>query len=159
MLSFRNPTEKDCELVFNWICDPLTRASSFGKGPETFQEHQQWYLNRIKDAESPYLIFFRADHPDDPVGQVRLDADGNNLVVGVLTAPLHRGQGLAKTMLIDTVNMARAGKFEGKKLLAYIKKDNQASLKAFSAAGFEFEYTLEIKGVSSVLYVFNPLKK
>ncbi|MFN7302366.1 MAG: GNAT family N-acetyltransferase [Bacteroidota bacterium] len=155
MLNYRKPLSEDCRMVYEWICDPLTRASSFGPPPASYAAHEAWYMNRITAKSGAYLIFYPDDTPENPAGQVRVDDRDEGLVVSILTAPAHRGKGYASEMLQILVSLYGQGLFGKRPLRAWIMNQNAASRRAFEAAGFRFESSTDIAGIPSNLYIYN----
>jgi len=68
-LIFRFATKEDCELVFSWINDPLVRQNSYNSDTIPFETHKNWFLGKIENPDSFYLIFY---FNNIPAGQVRL---------------------------------------------------------------------------------------
>lgn len=133
-LALRHASEGDAALLLRWRNDPVTRAASFSDEAIPLDTHRVWLARRLADPACAMLI---AERDGEPVAQVRLErvSDGT-AEVHVVVAPEARGMGVARDSL-------RAGTPEGAALLgasavvARVKEDNAASLRAFRAAGYE----------------------
>lgn len=158
VLQYRKPIPEDCRMVYDWICDPLTRVNSYGPPPDSYAAHEAWFMNRIVQNGGLYLVFFAPHASDDPVGQVRVDVKEEGLVVGILTAPAHRGKGYASEMLRMLADIHHQGQFGNQPLRAWIMDRNMPSRKAFEAAGFIFNSSSMTEGIPSRLYLLNKQK-
>jgi RimJ/RimL family protein N-acetyltransferase len=153
MLKFRNPFPDDCLLIYDWICDEITRSSSFGPPPTNYLAHESWFMARIKETTGAYLIFYTEDNPVNLVGQVRVDDRDEGLVVSIVTAPSQRGAGYGLEMLRNMVLLHAQGFFGQRPLRAWIKTNNLASKRIFTSAGFRLHESTKINGESCDLYI------
>ncbi|HIN85024.1 MAG TPA: N-acetyltransferase, partial [Myxococcales bacterium] len=72
-------------------------------------------------------------------------------VIGINVAPSFRGQGLGSKAL-DAVNeVASTHKYQ--RIVALIRPDNIASLKAFERAGYSFATYRSINGISAHCFI------
>lgn len=149
MLRFRKANINDTQLLFDWANDPLARANSYNTGPILYEEHVKWFHEKLSDPSCWFYIFMEPDS-DKPIGQVRIERKGNENVISVSLDKEARGQSYGSEIL----KMACRDFLEekpGDLIFAYIKKDNLASLKSFSKAGFKQVKTLFVKGTESYL--------
>lgn len=132
-ISFRKAEKEDVLNVFNWSNDSLVRGNSYDSNPIKLEEHKNWFLKKIKDQNTLFLI---ALVNTKPAGIVRFEISNKESVIGVLVSKDHRGQRLASEFLIQSAEKY----FETYRqpILAYIKKDNKASLIAFKNSGYEY---------------------
>jgi RimJ/RimL family protein N-acetyltransferase len=158
VLKYRKAIPDDCRMVYDWICDPLTRANSYGPPPESYAAHEAWFMNRISEDSGLYLVFYAENADQDPIGQVRVDVKKEGLVVGILTAPAHRGNGYASEMLRILAGLYHQGQFGNQPLRAWIMDRNMPSRKAFEAAGFRFHSSSVTDGIPSGLYLLKEEK-
>ena len=150
-LNLRQIDEKDVDLLFNWSNDPVVRNQSFNSNVISYEEHVSWFNKKIASKNSMMYIF---DVDKKSVGLVRFDQLEYETVIGVLVDANFRGFGLASQMLSKSVDeyiqMRRVN------ISAYIKNENQASIKSFKKAGFTFLKEEEVQGWPSVKYIFRP---
>ncbi len=134
MLKIRPVTEHECRLLWEWVNDPAVRASAFQVAPIPWDTHVAWF--RSKRADPQCRMYLVTDREGTPVGQVRFDLQADaSAVVDVSVAPAQRGLGygaaalrLAYAQLFDTTAATR--------VVAQVKAENAASLRAFETAGF-----------------------
>lgn len=132
-LTTRRVNAGDVKLIYDWNNDPLTRANSYNQNSILFEDHQKWFLNKIADSNTVFLIL---EFDRKPAGCVRIDNKASENVIGITVAPEFRGRKLATPMLIAATN-EYFKLFPGNVISAYIKKTNEASLKSFVGAGFK----------------------
>lgn len=150
-ISFREATENDMMLYFDWTNDASVRENSYQSGTISLENHQNWFLNKIKDSNCSMLVF--ENHLDIPVGQVRIQkADENTAIIGISNDENHRGKGYASEM----IRMASDNFLENNPnvtISAFIKLENTASEKAFKKAGFELDTILNYENIPSFHYI------
>lgn len=128
--------EGDCELLWEWANDPQVRESSFSPDPIPWEDHVAWF--RRKRADPRCHMYIVTDEGGRPVGQVRFDLRADhNAEVDISIAEAERGRGYAVAAL--RLGCERVREAGGRTIVAYIKEENTASLRAFSGAGFAFE--------------------
>ncbi len=132
-LRLRPAADDDAELVMSWRNDPVTvRFSGTGR-PVTREAHDRWMAEQLSE---PNPGLFVAEVDGDPVGQIRLQRDGDSGEVHIAVAPESRGHGYAHAMiraLQDDLALLRGLR----RLTAQVHVDNQASLRLFAARGFK----------------------
>lgn len=139
----------DCELLWEWANDPVTRQASLSSCSITWEQHQTWLLDKVKDPQSR---FYMALDEDIPIGQIRFDFEGREAVVSVNLAAEYRGLGygpliiqLGVEVLFRETSVAA--------IYAYIKPSNMASIKAFMKAGFTRRDRVILQGQSVFRFV------
>tara|TARA_R110000765_G_scaffold143852_4_gene245606 strand:- start:1193 stop:2671 length:1479 start_codon:yes stop_codon:yes gene_type:complete len=146
-ISFRRCNETDMTRVFNWSNDDVVRKNSYNSQPILLENHKKWYSNKIKDKNCLFLI---ALINDVPAGIVRYEIETTQSIVGVLVSREYRGQSLASNFLVKSSKLYF--KNFNKPILAYIKKENVASIKAFENAGYSYLEDDIIEESSSFVY-------
>jgi len=133
-LKLRPATFDDCRLLWEWANDPVVRACSFDTASISWDEHVNWFRQRLDSPRS--LLYIIINDRGVPIGQVRFDLDSaGNAEVGISIAAAERTQGYGGTALrLACQRVARESGIG--KVLAHIKEDNSASIGAFSEAGF-----------------------
>ncbi|HVW20880.1 MAG TPA: UDP-2,4-diacetamido-2,4,6-trideoxy-beta-L-altropyranose hydrolase [Opitutaceae bacterium] len=131
-LTLRPVSGADIELVWRWANEPGVRRMSFQCDPISWSEHQDWFARKLAD---PNCHFFLAMAGSQPIGQIRFDIAGAIANVSVSLAPAARGHGWGPSVIrAGCDRLASASPIE--EVVASIKKDNFASLRAFRIAGF-----------------------
>ena len=149
-LRLRPAESTDFMLIFNWANDSLTRKMSFNQEPISLEAHEGWF----KQVLSRQILLLVAEaHKSGnwhPIGTFRVGEDGE---VSMSLAAEYRGQHLATPVI--SIGIKNLGpKFHKDKLVAHIKKDNIASIKAFERAGFYFVAEAEVRGNPCLEYIY-----
>lgn len=132
-IRFRFANANDSDLYFNWANDELVRKNSFNQAAISYNDHVVWFNEKVKSPFC-YLYLFLNEF-EVPIGQVRIDKHKEETVIGISIDLNFRGMSLAKHML-NKATEDYLIRFPEETIVAYIKKDNAASLKGFKNAGF-----------------------
>lgn len=135
-VDFRPATMDDAQLLYDWRNHPSTRAMMFDSEPFTFEQHMEWLGRALGDTK---VFLWVAELDGEPVGTVRLDRVAHAVVeVSITTAPDKRGLGYGTRVLQHLLSGIGQNVLMQyvKAVVALIKPDNAASLKAFANAGF-----------------------
>jgi RimJ/RimL family protein N-acetyltransferase len=146
-LQLRESNENDAMLLYNWSSDPLVRSQSFNQEPIEFENHKKWFDKKLKNEQSLLLI---NEFEGESAGLIRFEVEKEKATIGVLIGEKFRGKGLASDMLIKSTQFYFS-KFD-KPIWAFIKESNQASIKSFSKAGFEFSHNTVVNEIPSLVY-------
>lgn len=126
---------RDCEAIFAWRNDAMTRQMSHDSKAVAWDDHKKWFEASLRSDSRLMLIRDSADHAEK-VGIVRFDEEGERAVVSINVSPAMRGQKLAAPCLQSAVVCFREA-FQGVSYIdAEVKVDNMASRRAFEQAGF-----------------------
>ncbi|GAB3540721.1 GNAT family N-acetyltransferase [Spirosoma fluminis] len=149
MLTYRLATPEDSPLYFDWANDPDTRRQSFNSDPISLETHEGWFDRKLADANALLLLF--SNEAGVPVGQVRFERTSGEVIIGASVDAHFRGKGLASELIRQGCVACR--KQWGDLLIhAYIKADNQVSVRSFEKAGFTFSHESGKFGVQSLVY-------
>jgi RimJ/RimL family protein N-acetyltransferase len=129
-IEIREATLNDAQLLFNWANDPVTRQNSFNSKTIYWNDHILWLKKRLVDPANKIYIL---NSDDNPIGVVRFEGI-ENTIIAVTVAPGHRGMGLGAEIINRACN--KFWESNNSDILAYVKKENVASLRAFEKAGF-----------------------
>jgi len=94
---FRTAQESDCEMLFAWRNDDLSRQMSVSTEIIDLDTHREWFQNTLSRADREIWIAYR--EKDKPFGTVRIDFTDDVSELSWTIAPDCRGQGLGKKML------------------------------------------------------------
>ena len=142
-LRLKPVTQEDCHLLWGGTNDPVTRAASFASDFIPWDEHVKWFQAKLSDPTCYHYIFLAED--DTPVGQVRFDTSGDEAQINISVAPIFRGHDFA-TKGIRIASERLFQETAVTRIYAYIKRDNVASIRAFTKAGYEDVGVKEVKG-------------
>ena len=132
-LHFRFAEEKDTDLYFNWANDETVRSNSYNQEPIVYENHVKWFHSKLKSEECFFYLLLSQENK--PAGQVRIDKSGDEVIIGISVDKDFRGYSLGAKMLIMACD-DYLKKQPHATIVAYIKKENTASLNIFVKAGF-----------------------
>jgi len=132
-LTARRAEASDAELLRGWRNDPEARRRSFTKTSVSVAEHRAWLHTRLASDRAAIWIF---SDGVVPVGQVRVDVDGEVAEVSIVVAPERRGRGYGKAMLSEAMSLLRRDFGSDVRARALVLDDHEASLRTFKACGF-----------------------
>jgi RimJ/RimL family protein N-acetyltransferase len=148
-LTLRDAEPGDARLLFEWVNDPVTRAQSFTQAAIAWEDHERWFARKLADARC--LLLIAQDRHGLAVGQVRFDlGEDASAIISVAIAPEQRGRGLGAAAIAGACEALHA-RHGAIKVLAYIRRDNLASQRAFSRAGFSAPVAVDYRGHAAVL--------
>ncbi|AXB55383.1 GNAT family N-acetyltransferase [Flavobacterium fluviale] len=156
MLEFRKAILDDSAVYFEWTNDEVVRNQSFNSEVISWEEHCNWFLDRVNNPSCLMLIF---NDVSSNVGQVRIQEESDkNVIIGISVGKEHRGKGYAKLMLelASDYFLSENPEFC---IHAYIKSQNLHSKFAFEKAGFDFVEMTTYKDHVSYHYIKIKNKK
>lgn len=145
-LHFRLAGESDVDLYYEWANDILVRQNSFNQNPVTYENHVKWFHSKLTSKECFFYLFMNGENR--PVGQVRIDKKGDEVIIGVSIDEAFRGKSLGVEM-IEKSSLDYLQKHPFETLVAYIKVENTASNTIFKKAGFIDEEVVVEQGYKS----------
>jgi len=143
MLELRNIEPADINDLFEWRNHPDVRKNSFNTNAISYDEHKTWFREKVKDQK---CVMYMAYCAGGKIGLIRFEDGEERIKTSVMLNPDYWGKGFgSKLIRLATEKFVRENKPD-KPIIAEIKKDNVASIKAFKKAGFK---------ESHVTYIFN----
>ena len=137
--------ETDIELIFQWANDEETRKNSFHMASISFEEHKQWFEQKIHSNTCEIYIAYRAEKP---VGQVRLEYEEDKAYISYSVEKNERGKGYGKKIISSAEQILLEGG-TADVIVAKVKFNNISSQKVFEKLGYEMkkmkEYTVYFK--------------
>jgi len=132
-VTLRPACEADCQRLWEWRNDPMARAVSFHCEPISYEEHQRWFAQKLRDPS--LRIFIVLDAHGEAVGYVRFNIAGPQAEISVALDHRQRGKGYGAVAIQRAAeHLLRTG--AAQRIVAQIRPDNPASLRAFQRAGF-----------------------
>ena len=131
--SLRSVAWDDCDILFKWVNDPVTRENSLDSGAIPLKNHEQWL--RLKMHEKDTRQYMGVASTNQPFGVVRFERDEGCFLLSVSIAPDFRGCGLCAPLLRMATEKFLLENRDSV-LEAVIKKKNIVSQRAFEQAGF-----------------------
>jgi len=151
-LRLREAEPNDCHRLWVLANDPVVRSFSFSQKQIPWEIHVEWFDRVIENPNSQ--IFAAEDAEGIFVGQIRFDLKQGDAVVTIQIVPSRRGRGFGVT-LIRAGTLRYLEEISAANIVhAFIKKTNQASIAAFSKAGYRHSRDLVIAGHKSCDMIF-----
>jgi RimJ/RimL family protein N-acetyltransferase len=144
-ISIRPVTEEDARQIWLWANEPDTRQASFHSASIPWEEHLEWYHERLRDPLTSMFLVREAS--GIPVGVVRFHVTHapGRATVSITIAREYRGRGFGSHAL--RLATLRANRETGTShFTACIRAGNEASLRTFMKAGFEYKGRVRIEG-------------
>ncbi len=148
-LTLRPASEDDVRFVWEVNNEPTVRAQSISTDPIPWEAHQRWFADTLERDDRDLRI---VEDNGERCGVVRFDLDDSTATISIALAATARGRGLG-TRSIDRGCEMLCERGEIDRILAFVRPDNVASVKAFERAGFEFQEATRQKSVDLSLYV------
>lgn len=139
MLYFRFAEPEDVKDLFRWRNDEATRQASFNTDKISFEEHKKWFEETLADPKRN--LFIICDKQCNKLGQIRFDKKEDIAEINITINPNYRNQGVGSLALSKSLTIC-INNIYVKQIIAKVKKDNTASLKAFQKAGFKIHKDL-----------------
>lgn len=111
-------------------------------------EHQKWFERKIQSLDTTIYIGY---YEDCKIGMIRFENGYDGTKVNVMLNPSFIGQGLGSKLIKFGVKKFMDDHVTSKAIIAEIKENNVASIKAFQKAGFKMShltYIFDSKGLS-----------
>ena len=147
LIKIREATDSDTKLIFNWSNDPLVRAQSFYSNAIEFENHENWFKEKLQNDNSLLLI---NKFGENNIGLVRFELENDKCTVGILIDEKFRGKGFSSLMLINS-STYYFNRFSTP-IFAHIKESNTASIRSFEKAGYSFFNKIEVNGFNTLVY-------
>jgi len=149
-LKLRPVDSGDCSLLWQWTNESKVRSASFSQEPVPWERHVQWFQSKLADRNAHLLV--ATDSASAPVGIVRFQVEGTRAIVSISIDENSRGKGYGHAILTKAVREF----FQSTAVAvveAYVRPENEASLRLFGSAGFERDRTSGAEKHSAVHFV------
>lgn len=133
----RRAEEKDVDLLFAWVNDPVTRKSAFDSHLISYDEHVNWF-HKIVGSEKIHQFIYERE--GKPVGQVRIEINGDVAELDYSIAPDSRGMGFGRELISLVKKYIGANYEEVKEIIALVKTENIGSQKMLLDNAFSKKY-------------------
>jgi UDP-2,4-diacetamido-2,4,6-trideoxy-beta-L-altropyranose hydrolase len=146
-LRLRKLNENDRQILWEWANDIQVREVSFSSNPIVWEDHVRWFSTKLSDPNSQ--LYIAIDERDLSIGQVRFDIQNQEATISISIDRQFRHQGYGHKII--QLAVARLWVDQGIKIVhAYIKLNNQSSIRAFLKAGFQHIRVVEIQGHQAI---------
>ncbi|WP_025763236.1 UDP-2,4-diacetamido-2,4,6-trideoxy-beta-L-altropyranose hydrolase [Dyadobacter tibetensis] len=133
-LLIRDARAADAKLYFDWANEPETRLNSLNTEAIKWEDHCQWFSNRIDRQDFRFYIF---EINGIPVGQVRFDIQEGIATINYSIDKCYRGIGIGSPLLELAINQLKTDFQEYIKICGIVKYANVSSAKVFRNLGFQ----------------------
>lgn len=133
-IKLRPVIEGDCDLLFTWVNDESVRQNAFNTSKISYEEHKKWFKSKLNSNSSIVYICYLEEKP---MGQIRIDIEGNAGVISYSIAREFRGKGYGTEVLKKVVDIIKADNVKVGELIGKVKHSNIPSQRAFEKAGYE----------------------
>lgn len=145
-IDLRRADADDSDAIFAWRNHQETRRFAFDHKPIPRSGHDQWFSAVLADSTRELLI---AECLGEPVGVLRYDFSGVRCLVSIYVIPGLGGLGWGARMLFAGEDWLRINRPDVRFCDAEIAPGNEASVHAFTEAGFvpcRYAYAKELYG-------------
>jgi len=133
-LGLRLAIGSDVKLLFEWVNTPSSLKNKEKTiVPIEWSTHQNWFNKRL---DNPNVRIWIVERNKQAIGQVRVEHDGNKLLIDIFIESLSRGNNYALRALNILIEECQVT-YPDVPLYAIIKNENYPSLKLFRRAGFK----------------------
>jgi len=144
-MKIRKAIIHDCDDLFNWRNDPLTRSMSIESSEILIEDHKKWFEDSLKSLSR---IIYIGELNGKKIGVCRFDIFDNKSYseISINLNPDFRGHGISFKLLDNAIKEFKSS--YPIDIHAKIKRANKASLKIFKKSGFHqktlFEDEMEL---------------
>jgi len=125
------------ECVWRINNHPRVRSASFSESTIPWEDHVRWFGNILEDPDRLLLVGLQNDAV---VSVVRFDKiDRDDAEISVAVDPESQGRGLGKLTIMRGSQQCFQYWPDVSSVLARIREENSASLRAFEAAGYKYD--------------------
>jgi RimJ/RimL family protein N-acetyltransferase len=144
--------EEDCEIIWHWTNESAIRSVSFSSDYIPWTAHVQWFTSKLGDPNCFFYIVLNQD--DVPIGQVRYEISYQEATISLGITESFRGHGYGcQIILLGCKKLLQDSAV--KKINAYVKPSNFASIRVFLKSGFQNTGETTIKNQKAVHLIKN----
>lgn len=132
-LAVRKARKSDLMLYFEWANDPEVRKNSFNSQPIMLEDHSRWFATNVESIKTVMLVILKGRAA---VGQVRFNVEGKSALLNYSIGAEFRGKGLSTPVIKLATESLLNTHPELDLIVAEVKPENIASLRAFEKNDF-----------------------
>lgn len=126
--------QTDMDLLYQWANDPDVRKMAFHTETIPYEDHVKYFTKLLADASAHQYIMYQGELP---IGQIRLNVEGNEALIDYSIAAGYRGKGYGSELLQLVKKQVVTDRIENvTKLVGQVKYENPASASVFEKCGF-----------------------
>lgn len=150
LVSLRPVRPEDARILFEWASDPDVRSVSFHPEAISWDDHMRWFATKREDPMCHFYL--AADRREAPLGQIRFERSGADADVSVSLDTRFRGLGYGSALILAGSRKVFMDS-DVRRLHAYIKVDNEPSVRAFRKAGYGHPERVTVNGQAALRLV------
>lgn len=133
-LELKNVMSDDKDDLYRWRSHPAVQKNSFRSDPFSEEDHEKWFQMKCGD---PRTTIYIAYYDGNKIGVIRFEEMNDNVQVNVMLNPEYIGKGFGARVIESGTKRLKEEKKLTKPVIAEIKRENEASRKAFEQAGYK----------------------
>jgi len=149
----REASLNDAKILFELSNDDRVRENSINTDKIEWENHVNWLKEKIISSNYYIYLFFYDKHF---IGQVKFEIEDKEAVVSISIVYEYRGRKLAVPILQKGIERILSSAKIVKKIIAFIKPENQSSIRSFNNVGFHFYDQTIINNIKFNRYFFEP---
>ncbi|KAF0150784.1 MAG: acetyltransferase GNAT family [Ignavibacteria bacterium] len=138
----RNAAFNDANLIFDLSNEDSVRANSINQNIIAWEEHLSWLSNKLNNSNCFFLLAFTKESRF--IGQIRIDTNIDEAIIGISISQEFRGKGLSTQLLMNSAKLYFEKFASINNITAKINKNNEPSINTFIKAGYVFSHTENI---------------
>jgi len=147
----KQATPEDCKKLWEWRNDPETREASFNSHNISYEEHEQWFNQKMVDPCTK--IFIAKNSMGIELGYVRFQIRGEEGEISVGVDKEYRAKGYGLRVIINGSNLLLQTK-SVQRIVAHIKYGNRTAVNSFKRAGYSLRGYKEIASTKAYEMVY-----
>lgn len=148
-LKLRKAKTQDNKLYFDWANEPSVRMNAIHREPIVWENHKLWFEKKIY-CSSSYL--YVVENKERPIGQIRIDFEGDIGTIDYSIDKEYRGIGLGKIIVWLAIEELEREMQCGFTLRALVKEKNIPSCKVFQKLNFNHKEDVQIDNENYFLF-------
>lgn len=148
----REVRSDDVNLLYRWANDPIVRKNAFNTDEINYEGHCSWFARCLHGEDVEIYILVKNGIS---VGQVRLNIENGEALIGYSIASEYRGQGLGR-IIIGLISQKVKYMKNINSLVAYVKSGNTPSQMIFLKNRF---FECECKLISDGVLIYTKIAK
>jgi UDP-2,4-diacetamido-2,4,6-trideoxy-beta-L-altropyranose hydrolase len=129
----RRAGDTDLQICFNWANDKVVREQSYNQNPIGFDEHTEWFRQKLSDTG---VFFYIIEMDGEPIAQIRFQISGGEAVLGYLADEKSRNKGLGTAILSKGIEKFVNDYRNPIQIVGYVKNSNYPSQHSFDKLAF-----------------------
>ena len=140
----REASLNDAKILFELSNDDRVRENSINTDKIEWENHVNWLKEKIISSNYYIYLFF---YDKNFIGQVKFEIEDKEAIISISIVNEYRGKKLAAPMLLKGIESFLKIAKNVEKIVAYIRPENQSSIKSFNKVGFNLHEQTMIKKI------------